>query len=63
MTPVVWECNCLEEVCGACTMVINGKVRQACTALVDALPQPIVLEPMSKFPYRSRPACGPEPHV
>jgi succinate dehydrogenase iron-sulfur subunit len=50
VTPVVWECNCLEEVCGACTMVINGKVRQACTALVDALPQPIVLEPMSKFP-------------
>ena len=21
---------CLEEVCGSCTMVINGKVRQAC---------------------------------
>jgi succinate dehydrogenase iron-sulfur subunit len=49
VTPVVWECNCLEEVCGSCTMVINGKVRQACTALVDALPQPIVLEPLSKF--------------
>ena len=25
--PVAWDCNCLEEVCGACTMVINGKVR------------------------------------
>ncbi len=50
VNPVVWECNCLEEVCGACTMVINGKVRQACTALVDQLPQPVVLEPMSKFP-------------
>lgn len=50
VTPVIWECNCLEEVCGACTMVINGKVRQACTALIDALPQPIVLEPLSKFP-------------
>ena len=24
-TAIVWECNCLEEVCGACTMVINGK--------------------------------------
>ncbi len=48
--PVVWECNCLEEVCGACTMVINGKARQACSALVDDLPQPIVLEPLSKFP-------------
>ena len=35
--PVVWECNCLEEVCGACTMLVNGRVRQACTALVDRL--------------------------
>jgi succinate dehydrogenase / fumarate reductase iron-sulfur subunit len=31
-------------------MVINGRVRQSCTALVDQLPRPIVLEPMSKFP-------------
>ncbi|HEY8342887.1 MAG TPA: 2Fe-2S iron-sulfur cluster-binding protein, partial [Calditerricola sp.] len=23
--PVVWESNCLEEVCGACSMVINGR--------------------------------------
>ena len=50
VAPVVWECNCLEEVCGSCTMIINGKVRQACTALVDNLKQPIVLEPMTKFP-------------
>ena len=50
VSPVVWECNCLEEVCGACTMVINGRARQACTALVDALREPIVLEPLSKFP-------------
>ncbi len=49
-TPVVWDCSCLEEVCGACSMVINGRVRQACSSLVDRLPQPIVLEPMSKFP-------------
>jgi succinate dehydrogenase / fumarate reductase iron-sulfur subunit len=49
-TPVVWDCSCLEEVCGACTMVVNGKVRQSCTALVDHLAQPITLEPMSKFP-------------
>ena len=48
--PVVWDCNCLEEVCGSCTMLINGQVQQACTALVDKLMQPIVLEPMSKFP-------------
>ncbi|NLS94901.1 MAG: succinate dehydrogenase iron-sulfur subunit [Planctomycetaceae bacterium] len=54
VSPVVWDCNCLEEVCGACTMVINGKVRQACTALVDRLlednPEAIELRPMTKFP-------------
>jgi succinate dehydrogenase / fumarate reductase iron-sulfur subunit len=49
-TPPVWDSGCLEEVCGACTMVINGKVRQSCSALVDKLDQPITLEPMTKFP-------------
>ena len=49
-TPVVWESSCLEEVCGSCSMVVNGRVRQACSALVDQLSQPIVIEPMSKFP-------------
>lgn len=49
-TPVVWECNCLEEVCGACTMVINGQARQACSALVDKIEQPVVLEPLASFP-------------
>src|SRR3954449_5417461 len=29
-TVPVWESACLEEVCGACTMVINGKTRQSC---------------------------------
>lgn len=51
-TPVSFESACLEEVCGSCTMVINGKVRQACTALVDKLEQPIKIEPMSKFPVQ-----------
>ncbi len=52
-TPVVWDSGCLEEVCGACTMVINGHVRQSCSALVDRLSpagEPITLEPMTKFP-------------
>jgi len=48
--PVVWDSNCLEEVCGACSMVVNGRARQGCTALVDKLEQPITLEPMDKFP-------------
>ncbi len=54
VAPVAWDCNCLEEICGACTMVINGRVRQACSALVDRLladnPQEIELRPMTKFP-------------
>lgn len=50
VAPVAWECNCLEEVCGACSMNINGKPRQACSALVDNLEQPLVLEPFGKFP-------------
>ncbi len=49
-TPVTWDAACLEEVCGACSMVINGKVRQSCSALVEKLEQPITLEPMTKFP-------------
>jgi len=49
-TAVVWECNCLEEVCGSCTMLINGRPRQACSALIDKLKQPITLAPLSKFP-------------
>jgi len=49
-TPPVWDMNCLEQVCGICTMVINGRARQSCSALVDQLEQPITLEPMSKFP-------------
>lgn len=48
--PVVWECNCLEKVCGACTMVINGKVQQSCCALIDELQQPIHLAPARTFP-------------
>ncbi len=54
VAPVTWDCNCLEEVCGACTMVINGRVRQACSALVDRLleddPEGIELRPTAKFP-------------
>jgi len=49
-TPVSYEANCLEEVCGACAMVINGRARQACSALVDSLDQPIRIEPLTKFP-------------
>lgn len=54
VAPVSWDCGCLEEVCGSCTMVINGSVRQSCSALVDRLmeedPTEIELRPMTKFP-------------
>lgn len=50
VAPVSWECSCLEEVCGACTMVINGKVRQSCTSLVSELGRTVELEPASSFP-------------
>ncbi len=56
VAPVAWDCGCLEEVCGSCTMIINGKVRQSCSALVAKLlrdqPDEITLEPMSKFPVQ-----------
>ncbi len=49
-TPVAWDCSCLEEVCGACTMVVNGTPRQSCAALVDKLPDAVItLEPLTKF--------------
>jgi len=40
-TPVSYDSNCLEEICGSCAMLINGKARMACSALVDSLEQPI----------------------
>ena len=53
-TPVVWDSGCLEEVCGSCTMVINGKVRQSCSCLIDEYAprdgDQMTLEPMTKFP-------------
>lgn len=53
--PVVWEQGCLEEVCGSCSMLINGRPRQACTAIVRPIIEQsgshvIRLAPMSKFP-------------
>jgi len=54
-TPPVWDMSCLEQVCGICTMVIDGTVRQSCSALIDDLllasgSDTVTLAPMSKFP-------------
>src|SRR5258708_13916224 len=48
-TPISYDSNCLEEDCGSCAMVINGKVKMACSALVDHLTEPITLEPHTKL--------------
>ena len=54
-TPISYDSNCLEEICGSCAMLINGKAMMACSALVDKLTGPngegaITLAPLSKFP-------------
>lgn len=51
--PVAWESNCNEEVCGACTMRVDGKARPACAVRVEELAsrgRTVVLEPLAKFP-------------
>src|SRR2546428_2737585 len=48
-TPITYDSNCLEEVCGSCAMLINGRARMACSALVDNLEKPVPLAPPSNF--------------
>lgn len=54
--PPVWDAACLEEVCGSCTMYINGGIRQACSALIEEVATKngdtyeVRLEPMKKYP-------------
>ncbi len=53
--PITYDANCLEEICGSCAMLINGKARMACSCLVDKLigadaSETITLAPLSKFP-------------
>ncbi len=55
VTPVAWEQGCLEEVCGSCSLLINGKPRQGCTALIDQIIREtgrsiIAIAPFTKFP-------------
>ena len=53
---VTFESGCLEEVCGSCSMLINGKPRQACTALIENLLDEeedeciVTVAPFTKFP-------------
>lgn len=46
-----WECSCMQAVCGACAMIINGRPALACTTFADEVGgKELVLEPLSKFP-------------
>jgi succinate dehydrogenase / fumarate reductase iron-sulfur subunit len=49
-TPIAYDANCLEEVCGSCAMLINGQGAMACSTLVDRLDHPVLLAPLSRFP-------------
>lgn len=55
VTPVVWEQACLEEVCGSCSVLVNGFPEQACTALIEEIIKKsgsttITVAPFTKFP-------------
>lgn len=47
---ISWECSCLQGVCGACAMVIDGRPALACETFVDPSAQSEVsIEPLRKF--------------
>lgn len=48
--PIRWDCSCLQKKCGACAMVVNGRPRLACEALLTDYPKGLRLEPLRKFP-------------
>ena len=47
---IEWECSCLQKKCGACAMVICGRPRLACGAVLSEFTGEITLEPLRKFP-------------
>ena len=50
-TRIGWECSCLQGICGACAMVINGKPALACETFVrDLKGKEITIQPLRKFP-------------
>ena len=59
-TPITYDSNCLEEVCGSCAMLINGKARMACSALVDKLEQPIRAGAFQQVPCDTRSGGRPQ---
>lgn len=53
-TRIGWECSCLQGVCGACAMVINGTPALACETFVGDLLKDggdtVTIRPLRKFP-------------
>ena len=50
-TRIGWECSCLQGVCGACAMVINGVPALACETFVkDLQSDTVTIRPLQKFP-------------
>jgi succinate dehydrogenase / fumarate reductase iron-sulfur subunit len=51
--PVSVDASCLEEACGSCLMLINGRARLACGTLLEGLADReglVTVEPLAKFP-------------
>ena len=49
-----WECSCMQKMCGACAMVINGRPALACSEFIDTdSTDLLLLEPLSKFPVKA----------
>lgn len=50
-TRISWEHSCLQGMCGACAMVINGVPALACETMVkDLKGDEITIQPLQKFP-------------
>jgi len=53
--PVEYSCSCLQGICGACAMIINGEPKLACQTFLKEEQvvkeyDVITIEPLSKFP-------------
>ncbi len=47
---IAWECSCLQGMCGACAMVINGEPSLACETFIRSADDEITIRPLTKFP-------------
>ena len=50
VSPVTWQCSCLQKKCGACAMVVNGLPKLACDCFLRDYPKGVTLTPLRKFP-------------